>query len=97
MYDYRCDSCGKVVERYVHNSINRDDINEDCEGCSEPFRRILSLGFGLTCFRENKGEWIENIGPKPEYITSHGAWREALKRNNREWVGARRGEKGCWA
>ena len=96
LYNYKCPNGHIEVERYIHASENRDSHVEQCSDCDAMLTRAMSVGMGLTYYRENRGRWIENIGPEPEFITSHGAWREALKRNNREWVGARRGEPGAW-
>jgi hypothetical protein len=96
LYNYRCPNDHLSVDRYKRRADDRDTHNETCTECGEQLVRGLSMGRGLTYFEEGRGRWIENIGPKPEYITSHGQWREALKRNGREWVGARYGEKDCW-
>lgn len=97
LYSYQCPDGHLSVDRYKHKADDRLLHQEDCPDCGKPLILGLSMGRGLTYFETGRGQWIENIGPKPEYIDSWGAWRAALKRNGREWIGANRGEPNCWA
>ena len=96
LYNYKCPDGHFEVDRFKHTVEDRLGHTETCPTCDKQLILGLSVGRGLTYFEEGRGHWIENIGPKPVYITSHGQWRRELKKNGREWVGARYGEKGAW-
>ena len=95
LYAFYCDECESSSDRYVHLAEQRDDPQQ-CRECHGEMRRKLSVGRGLTYFEEGRGRWLENIAPTPQYVTSHGQWRQLLKKHNREWVGSHYGEKGAW-
>ena len=96
LYGFRCEDCGASKDKYIHRAADRDSHEFHCEDCKGTMARTLSLGRGLTYFEEGRGRWLENIAPTPQYVTSHGQWRQLLKEHGREWVGAPYGEKGCW-
>ena len=97
LYKYECPDGHMEIERYKHRVEDRLTHVEECADCGKQLILGLSMGRGLTWFEEGRGQWLTNIAPTPQYVTSHGQWRRLLKEHGREWVGARRGEKGCWA
>ncbi len=97
LYSYQCPDGHIQVDRFKHSHADRESHEELCPECGVQLRLGLSMGRGLTYFEEGRGHWLMNIAPTPQYVTSHGQWRRLLKEHGREWIGARRGEKGCWA
>ena len=97
LYNYKCPKGHVSVDRFKHTVEARLDHKEKCHTCGVDLELGLSMGRGLTYFEEGRGQWLENIAPTPQYVTSHGQWRRLLKEHGREWVGARYGEPGCWS
>lgn len=67
-YDYRCDVCGTVINEL--RSISKRDESSTC--CDRPMTRVLLPGrTGIVTDEIPGGQWIENLGPEPVYVTSH--------------------------
>lgn len=96
IYDYECDlpACSEKMEMF---SLIRDrHIGPLCQVCKSTTHLIISRSNPLTNFRENKGQWIENMGHEPVYITSHEQHKREMKARGLEFATPKRGMPGSW-
>jgi hypothetical protein len=94
LYDFACPS-GHTREVFLHRADQAATAVIVC-ACDAPMAKAFSMGRGLTYFEEGRGQWIENLGPTPVYITSHEAHKKAMSAAGVDWATAGTGRKGCW-
>jgi len=94
LYDWKCVN-GHVDERYYHSSRHLPE-DSPCRECGAPARQIFSVGKGLVHFEEGRGEWIQNLGPDPVYVTSHEQHKRLMKEAGVTWATKGKGMPGCW-
>lgn len=77
LYDYKCED-GHLDERYFHTSHQAVE-HLPCRACGKPAEKLLSVGRGLCWFEEGRGQWIQNLGPEPVYVTSHEQHKRLMR------------------
>lgn len=95
LYAYQCVN-GHQLERYRPTPDHRCSTVL-CPECAHTMGQRLSVGRGLTDMRENRGQWLWNLGPEPVYVTSHEQHKRLMKENHRELAFPKRGMPNCWA
>lgn len=94
LYDVACLD-GHAREIYVHTSEDKGAATLLC-ACGETLAPVGSFGGGITAFRENNGQWIENLADVPVYVTSHSQHQRLMREHGVTWATLGRGRKGCW-
>ena len=84
IYGSVCPECGAVAEGFCHVPEDRGCATRLC-ACGSTMAPVLSVGSGLTWFRENAGRWLHNLGDQPVYVTSHEQHKAEMKKAGVEW------------
>ena len=77
---------GHTADAFEHSPLDLGARTILCGQCGATMAPVLSLGRGLTYFEEGRGRWIENLGPEPVYVTSHGQHRRLLRERKLDWA-----------
>lgn len=85
LYANLCPECGAVNEHFCHVPADRGCATPLCS-CGSTMAPVLSVGAGLTWFRENAGRWITNLGDRPVFIRSHEEHKAEMKKAGVEWA-----------
>lgn len=72
-------------EEFCHHPEDRGARTVVCP-CGSTMAPVLSVGAGMTWFRENAGRWITNLGDRPVYITSPEQHRAEMKKAGVDWA-----------
>lgn len=88
LYDFMCDSCGKIKEKFFH--INDCPEAIECE-CGKKAKKIISVGHG-GIFTDNDVIWLESaskvlIKPHEKPLTTRGEYKRYLKDNGLQAIG----------
>ena len=87
---------GHQHDAYYHHA---DDVGTRtilCQLCRESMARIACYGTPILYFEEGRGRWIENMGDKPEWITSHAQHNRRMKELGVQLAGTKRGMPSQW-
>ena len=87
LYDFRCDACGLVFERFA----SYEDRENECPECGRSCERILSLG--KHTYREDAA-WIESVLDVVDKEDSGLATKRFLEHPTRSNMSAWMKEKG---
>ncbi len=74
-----------AAEQFLHAPDDRGAETRVC-ACGESFAPVLSVGTGLTWFEEGRGRWVNNLGVRPVYITSHEQHKKEMKKAGVDWT-----------
>ena len=102
VYESQCER-GHKADHYVSLAQNVGCETHLCEACRveigawTSMAPVLSMGSGITYFRENSGQWIHNLGDQPIYVTSHEQHKRLMREHKVDWVTERRVQgRGGW-
>ena len=96
MFEMECVH-GHSRDVYAHSSLHRACRTIVCDVCQSTMGPVFSPGTSLTYFSEKGGgRVINNLGPTPVLVTSHGHHEKLMREAGVSWAPGRRGEKGCW-
>jgi len=96
LFAHVCTECGTRGEAFCHVAGDRGCVTPLC-ACGSTMAPVLSVGAGLTYFRENAGQWIHNLADQPVFIRSHEQHKAEMKKAGVEWATERAVQgRGGW-
>jgi putative FmdB family regulatory protein len=89
-YDYQCEECGHISERFFHLIAFDDHKILDCPLCGIECRHDLVITKAPATEdwgNGGSGRWFEHLGPQGMSFASKSSYNNYLKENGiREWV-----------
>lgn len=85
LYASFCPECGVRAETFCHVPEDRGCVTPLCR-CGSTMAPVLSVGSGLTWFRENGARVITNLGHEPVTVRSHEEHKRLLRERGLEWA-----------